>query len=297
MSVVVAKDWIYIVGTAITVLMGVFNVYLFIRRNRDDKKKERETLKKEKLERHAELFETYYWETRKSFRKFRKRVKKLKEKNLSEVTQYDVLIYMFRNQEIFDKLDLEYSCHHRAERNFWSCTRDKVEETVEIMMKLFTSFRFKLPDMENEECPESYKNQFGTEIIKFGKLIYPFVWKKEQETISKVMKYFGEAVQGREACDGHPFALFQNLEKRIEEGKIDESALAEKTKQILQYSWSNLDGNALHLVRIVIFHIMVDLRRFEEDVLCEYVDYIKGVVAPKLDSVFIGVPGVATTSV
>ena len=182
MSVVEAKDWIYIVFTLITAIMGILNLYLFIKRNRDDKKKDRETLRKDNLKRHKELFEAHYWETRKSFRKIRKRVKKWNTKNVNGITQYDAFLYMFHNQEIFDRLDQEYDVHQGVQRNLWKCTRVKFEEDVETLLKLFISFRFDLPDMWNEKCPECYKNEFGTEMIKFGKMIYPFVGKKEQET-------------------------------------------------------------------------------------------------------------------
>ena len=275
MSVVEAKDWVFIICTIITLIVGILNFYLFRRQSLYDREHERRKS-------HEESFAKGYNDAKDSFDSLTKSVRNMKRKKISDVSQYDVFLHMFHNKEIFSRLDTEYDKRHgSANDNRFCCKWDKFKNNVKTVMMLFTSFRFKFPDMENEKCSKKFKREFQTEIDKFGKIIYPFCGKKEQQTISRVMKYFGIAVESGKVCN-HSLALLQELEKCIEEETIDEATkmkLETRTANILQCGWSDFNGNLLCLVRIVIYHILVDFRRLNQNELFEYVEYVKDLVA------------------
>ena len=201
-----AKDWIYVFCTVLTLLLSLFTFLCCERRNRirDRKEAERkanEEKQRDDTEKILALLNNNFVKVVENFQDLKKRVDKLKSKRIDTglriFTEFDVFLYMCHDDNCH-KFDEPSSTQFLPASPFIPgqmqmkevSEREKVMSGVKEIMTLFKDFAFLL-SLINIPCPSNIKSRFSSEVIAMGNIIHPFVTKAQQQLIHKVVTYFG----------------------------------------------------------------------------------------------------------
>ena len=192
-----AKDWIYVFCTVLTLLLSLFTFLCCERRNRIRDRKEAERKAKEEkqkvdTEKILALLNNDFVKVVENYRDLKKRVDRLKKNTIDTgsrtFTEFDVLLYMCHedNWHLFN-----VESRFGAQLNFTTDVhRENVVNDVDEIFAFFRAFAFQLSVID-EPCPANFKLEFSAEIIAMGQTIYPFMTEAEQKHIRKVVTYFG----------------------------------------------------------------------------------------------------------
>ena len=354
-----AKDWIYVFYTALTLLLSLFTLFWWDRKKRIQDRKEAERKTNEEKQRADRekilaLLKNDFVKVVENLEDLRKRVNKLKSNTIDTgsrtFTEFDVLLYMCHedNRHKFDEPSFPQFLKEVSDR-------EKVVSGVKETMMFFKDFAFQLT-LIDLPCPNNFKSRFSSEVIALGQIIYPFVTKAKQQLIHNVVTYFGytepdNPIQENEGwlsrcipwrrrqamCDpktetvvtiemaeqpnanqktsevletylGHnaiktaiPYVenfryensemycsiglgrnyIPGNLMTRLVNGELIEPAQAEILCEI-KALWSDLSGDLLHQLRMILFKQEIDPTFFPRDLLDKFYENVKRFSYPDL---------------